>query len=256
MDDDRVVTVTITPLDCGSLTAGRNLFERGATEEPVELPVPAWLVRHPSGTLLFDTGMHPDLTGPGELRDTVELFFRLGLASEQLVDRRVEAAGVGASDVAVVVLSHLHFDHAGGLALVPDARLVVQRDEWEAGADDELAAANSFRPEDYRLGHDLVLADGEHDVFGDGLVTCIPTPGHTPGHQSLQVRLADRTVVLAADCAYFTATLDGGPLPPVGHDHAQHVASVERLRAMRAAGTTVIPGHDRAVFDALPDRLA
>ena len=84
---------------------------------------------------------------------------------------------------------------------------------------------------------------------------CIPTPGHTPGHQSLRVRLADREVVLAADCAYFTATLAGGPLPPIGHDHAQHAASLDRLRAMAAAGATVIPGHDRDSFDALPERI-
>ena len=129
------------------------------------------------------------------------------------------------------------------------------RAEWEAGADDDVAAANSFRGEEYRTGHDVVLADGEHDLFGDGLVTCIPTPGHTPGHQSLRVRLADREVVLAADCAYFAATLDGGPLPPIGHDRDLHAQSLDRLRAMRSAGATVIPGHDRAAFDALPDRL-
>jgi len=250
------VTVTIRPLDCGSLTAGRNLFERGATEEPVELPVPAWLVQHPRGTVLFDTGMHSELTGPGELLDAVQLFFEVGLRADQLVDRQVEAAGVAAADVDLVVLSHLHFDHTGGLALVPDARVVVQRDEWEAGADDELAARNGFRAEEYRLGHEVVLADGEHDLFGDGLVTCIPTPGHTPGHQSLRVRLVDREVVLAADCAYFTATLDGGPLPPIGHDRELHAASLERLRALRAGGATVIPGHDRAAFDALPAVLA
>lgn len=232
------------------------MFERGAGDEPIELPVPAWLVRHPRGTVLFDTGMHPDLTGPGEFSDTVALFFEVGLDTEQLVDRRLDSAGVGATEVDLVVLSHLHFDHTGGLGLVPDARVVIQRSEWEAGADDDLAAANSFRAAEYRLGHDVVLADGDHDLFGDGLVTCLSTPGHTPGHQSLRVRLADQEVVLAADCAYFTTTLDGGPLPPIGHDHAEHAASLDRLRAMQAAGSVVIPGHDRLAFDALPDQLS
>jgi len=250
------VTVTITRLDCGTLTAGRSLFERGAADEPVELPVPSWLVRHPQGTLLFDTGMHAELTRPGELLDAVSLFFGVGLDADRLVDAQLRRAGVDPAEVDVVVLSHLHFDHAGGLAAIPDARVVVQRDEWAAGADDELAARNSFRADDYRLGHDVVLADGDHDVFGDGLVTCLATPGHTPGHQSLRVRLADREVVLAADCAYFTATLDGGPLPPIGHDHDQHARSVQRLRDLRASGTTVIPGHDGAALAALPDVLA
>jgi glyoxylase-like metal-dependent hydrolase (beta-lactamase superfamily II) len=249
------VTVTISPLDCGSLIAPRSRFEQEAIDEPVELPVPAWLVHHRRVTVLFDTGMHPDLTGPGEFTDTVGLVFDVGLTADQLVDRRLEAAGVSATDIDVVVLSHLHFDHTGGLGLLPDARVVVQRDEWTAGADDNLAAASGFRAAEYRLGHDVTLADGDHDLFGDGLVTCIATPGHTPGHQSLRVRLAHVEVVLAADCAYFTATLDGGLLPPFGHDLAAHAASLDRLRAMRAAGTDVIPGHDRAVFDALPARM-
>lgn len=250
------VTISIEPLRCGTITAGRNMFETGGDDSPIELPVPAWLVRHDAGTVLFDTGMHTDLTGPGEFSDTVALFFDVTLGADDLVDARLRRAEVDPADVDVVVLSHLHFDHTGGLALVPDARVVVQRDEWAAGADDDLAAANSFRATEYQLGHDVVLADGEHDLFGDGSVTCIPTPGHTPGHQSLRVRLSEREVVLAADCAYFTATLDGGPLPPIGHDHEAHARSLDLLRSMRADGATVVPGHDAAAFDALPARIS
>ena len=249
------VTLTIEPLRCGTLTAGRSMFETGADDAPVVLPVPAWLIHHDQGTVLFDTGMHADLTGPGEFSDAVARFFEVGLDEDDLIDARLHRAQVDPADVDMVVVSHLHFDHTGGLALVPDARVVVQRDEWAAGADDDLAAANTFRQAEYRLGHDIVLADGDHDLFGDGRVTCIPTPGHTPGHQSLRVRLAEREVVLAADCAYFDATLDGGPLPPIGHDHEQHARSLELLRSMRAAGATVVPGHDRQAFDALPDRI-
>ncbi len=249
------VTLSIEPLRCGTLTAGRNMFEAGASDTAVELPVPAWLIRHDNGTVLFDTGMHPDLTGPGEFTDAVALFFDVGLGTDDLVDARLRHVHVDPSEVDLVVLSHLHFDHTGGLTLVPDARVVVQRDEWAAGADDDLAAANTFRPAEYQLGHDVVAVDGEHDLFGDGRVTCIPTPGHTPGHQSLRVRLSEREVVLAADCAYFAATLDGGPLPPIGHDHDRHARSLDHLRTMRAGGATVVPGHDMAALDALPARL-
>ena len=249
------MSISIQPLSCGTLAAGRDIFESGATSDRVELPVPAWLVHHPDGIVLFDTGMHPDLSHPSDLLDTVSLFFEVGLTPEQLIAARLENSGVYPGDVAVVILSHLHFDHTGGLVQVPDARVIVQADEWAVGMDDDRAAAASFRPDEYRLGHDVVTAGGEHDVFGDGLVTCIPTPGHTPGHQSLRVRLAEREVVLAADCAYFEETLAGGALPPGSYDAEQHAHSVERLRAMRAAGATVIPGHDLASFEALPARM-
>ncbi|MDW3220914.1 MAG: N-acyl homoserine lactonase family protein [Acidimicrobiales bacterium] len=247
--------VTIEPLACGTLTAGRSMFEAGGDDAPIEIPVPAWLIRHGGDLALFDCGMHRDLTAAGPAREVVELFFGLGVGPDDLIGARLEEAGVDPTDVGTVILSHLHFDHVGGLAQLPDARVLVQRDEWQAGFDDDLAAANSFNPSDYDLGHDIVHLDGEHDVFGDGRVVCIPTPGHTPGHQSLRVRLRDHEVVLCADCAYFSTTIDGGPLPPIGHDHAQQAASIERLRALRQGGAMLVPGHDPATFAQLPERL-
>jgi len=249
------MTITIEPLDCGTLTAGRSMFEQDATDDPIEIPVPAWLIRHPEGLVLFDCGMHADLTGEGPLRDMVSLFFGLGLTDEALVTNQLRARDTDPTSVDIVVLSHLHFDHTGGLAQIPDARVVIQKTEWQAGLDDDLSAANSFRKEDYDLGHDLVTVNGEYDLFGDGLVTCLPTPGHSPGHQSLRVRLDSGEIVLCADCAYFAATLDGGPLPPVGHDHDQHTASIKALRSLGRAGATLIPGHDPEAIAALPATL-
>lgn len=219
------MATTIQQLHCGTLTAAASMFERGASEEGTTVPVPAWLVRHPRGTLLFDCGMHPDLISSGPLLDLVSLFFTVGLGESELVGSSLRCADMDPAEVDVVVLSHLHFDHVGGLAQVPDARVVVQTDEWAAGLDDDLAAANGFRREDYDLGHDVLAVQGEHDLFDDGSVVCLPTPGHTPGHQSLRVRLAEREVVLCGDCAYFERTLTGGPLPPVSHDPEQQAGA-------------------------------
>jgi len=249
------MTLSIEPLRCGELTAGTDMFEAGGTSEPITVPVPSWLVRHPSGTVLFDCGMHRDLTGPSPLLDLVSLFYGVELDDSGLVSGRLAALDFDPASIDIVVLSHLHFDHAGGLEQLPNARVVVQSEEWSAGLDDDLAASNSFRREDYALGHDVVLVDGDHDLFGDGAIRCLPTPGHTPGHQSLLVRLDSGDVVLCGDCAYFERTLDGGPLPGLGHDTAEQARSIEKLRAMRTAGARLVPGHDAAVFDSLPERL-
>ena len=249
------MTVSIQPLGCGTLSASRSMFEHDGGEDQITIPVPSWLIRHDRGTMLFDTGMPTALAAPGPLLDTVSLFFGVGLDESELVGARLRVAGVDPDDVDLVVMSHLHFDHTGGLDQLPNARLVIQSDEWAAGMDDDLAAANSLQRDLFDHGHDRLEVDGEHDVFGDGLVVCMPTPGHTPGHQSLRVRLAEREVVLCGDCAYFEATLDGGPLPGIGFDHAQQEASLDRLRGLRTAGALVIPGHDPEVFASLPAML-
>lgn len=249
------MTVTIEPLHCGSLTAPRHRFERGAGEAPIALPVPSWLIRHPGGTVLFDTGMHEDLTHDSELFRSLSALFDIRCSTEHLVRARLAERGVDPAEVDVVIASHLHFDHVGGLGQLPNARLVVQAAEWRAGTDEDLAAANAFRREDYELGHEVVAVDGEHDVFGDGRLTCLPTPGHTPGHQSLRVRLHERDVVLCGDCAYFESTLAGGELPPHCHDRDAQATSVTTLRRRREEGALVLPGHDPLTFRTLPALL-
>ncbi|MFP6748178.1 MAG: MBL fold metallo-hydrolase [Alphaproteobacteria bacterium] len=108
---------------------------------------------------------------------------------------------------------HLHFDHAGGNHQVKNAQLVIQHREWHAGHDADLMAANGYVAADYDHGHDLKLVEGEHDLFGDGSVVCVPTNGHTPGHQSLQVRLAGGDVLLTGDACYLRQTLENLHLP-------------------------------------------
>jgi glyoxylase-like metal-dependent hydrolase (beta-lactamase superfamily II) len=223
----------------------------------LRVPVPVFLIDHPKGRVLFDTGLHPDIQHDakgrlGFLADVFPAEFRAG----EEVTGRLATLGVAADRVDTVVLSHLHFDHAGGLATIPNAHIVVQRREWEAGHDAERAAALSFAAHDFDHGHDVQLVDGEHDLFGDGRVVCVPTHGHTPGHQSLRVRLDGGEVVLTSDACYLRRTLDAEHLPPQPFDRDAMLASLRRLRALRDGGARLVYGHDAEAWAAVPPELA
>jgi N-acyl homoserine lactone hydrolase len=241
------MSLRLFALPCGWLESDLRMFvagERGA----IRVPVPAWLILHPRGAVVFDTGLHVATqkdAGAERLGDLVKLYkveFRPG---EELA-ARLAAHDVDAARVRWLVSSHLHFDHVGGNAQLPNAAWVVQRREWEASEDPDLRAANFYDPRDYDCGHDRILVDGEHDLFGDGAITCLPTHGHTPGHQSLRVRLASGDVVLTADACYLRRALDALALPPVVHDRAAALDAFAKLRALEAAGARLYFGHDPA----------
>ena len=238
---------------CGWLESDLGLFVAGAAG-PIRVPVPCYLVDHPRGALVFDTGLHPATQTDAEARlgRRIARAFRVCFAPGEELAARLAALAIDPAAVRWLVSSHLHFDHVGGNAQLPNARLVVQRREWQAGQDPDLRAANAYDPRDYDLGHDVLGVDGEHDVFGDGSVVCVPTHGHTPGHQSLRVRLATGDVVLAADACYLRRTLETLALPPIVHDPEAMRASLLRLRALRDAGARIFYGHDPEFWASLP----
>ena len=239
------MTVRLHGMVCGWLTVPLGVLIDGETGE-IKIPIPCYLIDHPKGMALFDSGLRGGLTDP---KDPVHAIYEgLGVKvhfapGEELVGR-LAALGRGVTDIRFLVNSHLHFDHCGGNHLVPDAPVVIQRREWEAGFVPELQQANGYFQDDYDLGHDIIQVDGEHDLFGDGTVVCVPTYGHTPGHQSLKVRLADREILLTADACYFRSTLADLRLPQLVYDKDEMRASLLRLRALQAKGAQLFFGHD------------
>ena len=229
-----------------------RLMEGG--EGRIRLPIPSYLIEHPKGTALFDTGMHPDCQDDPASRVGARIgeLFAFDYRPGEEIGARLTALGRDPARIDLIINSHFHFDHVGGNALIPNATMIVQRREWDAGMDPDIAARHGYNPRDFDLGHKLRLVDGEHDVFGDGRVLCLPTHGHTPGHQSLKLRLSGGDIILAADSCYFCRTLRERRLPRFVHDRDQMHASLDRLAALEAQGARIFFGHDPEFWATVP----
>ena len=247
------MSLQVYAFTCGTVTGEfGHLMEGGEGE--ITVPVPVFLIEHPKGTALFDTGLHPDCQRDpaGRLGERLAKLFRIGFEPGEDISARLTAIDRDPAKIDLVINSHFHFDHVGGNALIPNATMLVQRREWEAGMDPDSAAKRGFDPRDFDLGHKLRLVEGEHDVFGDGSVVCLPTHGHTPGHQSLKLRLPGGEVVLAADSCYFCRTLRERRLPRFAYDKDAMLAVLDRLEALKKKGARIFFGHDPDFWRTVP----
>jgi N-acyl homoserine lactone hydrolase len=233
----------VTMLDVGSFTSAAGIWRRDdEMDRQVRFPIPAYVIETDEERILVDTGLHPAAAEDAVRHyDSDELgLFELEL--EASVGERIDL-----STITKVVMTHLHFDHAGGLALIPPSvPIIIQRREWDAAHDAAAVKKNYFRPRDYRnVDKQVEIVDGDHDLLGDGSIQLLATPGHTPGHQS--VRVGER-LVLGGDVTHYASGLDDHRFPIFADDFAAQAASADRLRALRDAGARVLPGHDPAVL--------
>jgi len=247
------MSLNVHALTLGHLTGEfAHLMEGG--EGRIRLPIPAYLIEHPRGTALFDTGMHPECQRDpgGRLGARLAELFEFDYHPGEEIGARLAALERDPAKIDLIINSHFHFDHVGGNAQTPNAALWVQRREWDAGMEPDSAAKRGFDPRDFDLGHKLRLIDGEHDVFGDGSVVCLPTYGHTPGHQSLKLKLPGGEIVLAADSCYFCRTLRERRLPRFAYDKEAMLGVLDRLATMEQAGARIFFGHDPEFWATVP----
>lgn len=209
-------------------------------------PVPIFVIEHPEGLVVVDTGLHPDLARSQDRLGPLAGPFHARLPSDGSGSAGpvISAAGFDPAQVDVVILTHLHFDHTGGLCDIPNARVVIQQREWAELHNEGLVSRGAYNPADVDLGHDRQEVDGDHDLFGDGSVTCLLSDGHTAGHQSVRVRTESHSYVICGDCCYLRRTLTHEHLPPSGHDRDRQLAAVRRMATEQAAGATLLFGHD------------
>ncbi|TCL07445.1 N-acyl homoserine lactonase family protein [Sodalis ligni] len=219
-----------------TLTHDRGLLVPGETGD-ITFPVPAFLIEHERGMILFDTGLVPaaakDPAGVyGEMAGEVGLDFR----PEQSVDRQIQALGFALDDITHVVMSHAHWDHTGGMYLFPKARFFIGAGElpyafWP------FPAAPLFRREDIEptRGFQWYEVSGDYDLFGDGSIVRLHMPGHTPGNGSLLVRLANQTIILAADTTHLRSGYAQDLPMPSDYSTLDAVHSIRRLKQLEAS---------------------
>ena len=235
--------VTLTRLDCGTgFNDQRRFSDSFAYSEPrMPFTFSCYVVKHGDDYMVWDTGYLP---GSNPSAPTVSL-------GEQLAQMKVRP-----DQVKFVGISHFHADHTGQLGTVPNATLLIGEREWAAlTAMPPMAGANVAGFKHWiSEGGKVEPQSGDKDVFGDGTVTILRTPGHTPGHQSLLVRLKDKgPVVLVGDAAHFHENYDSNGVPGFNYDRAQTVASLERIKEIQKnLKATVIIQHDPRDIGKLP----
>jgi glyoxylase-like metal-dependent hydrolase (beta-lactamase superfamily II) len=222
---------------------------RGSTGQ-IEVPAPVYLIEHPKGLVVFDTSLTP-LAYEDPYSAYGELATRLQMKTKpsQRPDRQLAELGYRAGDVSRVVISHLHFDHAGGVSLFPDAKLFVGSGEFELAYWPPPLQAGVYRREDLDAtrAYDVFYVPGQDvDVFDDGSVTILWTPGHTAGELSLFVRLPHRNVILTGDTAHSRRQLEDRTSFYLDTDAGAAVTSLDRLRVLsETTGAMVWISHDK-----------
>jgi N-acyl homoserine lactone hydrolase len=211
-------------IECGQGHANDvSRWSPGVNEgKPIDYVSNCYLIKHPQGYLMWETGVGDEIAALPEGRGS---FTRWRLA--RTLASQLDELGVKPSDIKYVAASHTHFDHIGNVELFPNAMLLVQKAEYEWPA---AQGGPRFKP-----GHPVTKLEGDLDVFGDGSVTLLSTPGHTPGHQSILLKLAKSgPILISGDAAHFKENWEQRRVPSFNVDKDKTLASMERLAGILA----------------------
>jgi glyoxylase-like metal-dependent hydrolase (beta-lactamase superfamily II) len=171
---------------------------------------------------------------------------------------QLAAIGLKTIDITYVALSHTHGDHIGNVRLFPNSTVLMQRAEyaWISSPDGPNDNVNQLKALARKLlgtPKHLKLLEGDTDVFGDGSVTLVSTPGHTPGSQSLLVHLKKSGfIILSGDVVHLEENFEKNTVPSLNTDKAASIASMDRIRRMIATyKAKLFINHDKAQSDTL-----
>jgi len=238
----------------------------------IDIPINVYVIEHQDGLLLFDAGLDPALkTDPNYISSAIGRFFlrrlfRFEISAEDRLSQHLQKLGYAATDVTKVIVSHLHFDHVGGIKEVPQADLLVSSEAWQKLSDPQVERDFILREHidlpgakwqqiEFTPTDDPLLAPfgGCYDVMGDGSMVLLPTPGHLHGDMSLLVRSSGWPPLLfVGDLTYEIGPLMRDQIPGTG-DRAQLKSSYAKVRALKEqlSDLLILPAHDWQAHEAL-----
>ena len=232
-------------LNCGEGVAG-DVSRWSGVDAGKSIPMAdnCYLIHNTLGWLLWDTGVAdaiaaiPNGQAPSDPR-AIHWYRPKALAAE------LAAVGVKPSDIKYLAISHTHPDHVGNVEMFPQSMLLVQKAEYEW--------PNPLGVGRFKSEHPVKKLEGDYDVFGDGSVMIISTPGHTPGHQSLLVKLPKTgAIVLSGDAVHFKSNWDNRRVPSINYDKDKTSASMQRIADILAKERAQLwINHDKAQRDTL-----
>jgi len=251
----------------GALTIGKGVLQNfGPMDPPIQIPVGFFVIQHPQGNVLYDTGNNdkiiedPSYWGP--MFDALKPVNTPDVA----IDVQLQKIGLTPDDIKYVVVSHMHLDHAGNIAKFPNSTIVIQRDEIEYGMWPDEPFAGPFIPADQAVlragvgsrkpnAFNMLVLDDDKDLFNDGSVIVKRARGHTKGHQMMLIRLPKAgSTILTGDNVYFRENVEKS-IPPnlvLAYDPAGIMRAYEWIRYMAASeGAEFFTSHDPDAFKAM-----
>jgi len=236
----------------GTIRTKTKYIKMNQGEDDFEIPIPWFLIKHPDGNVVIDGGnaVEAAIDPRAHWGDVVDAYDPVMDVSENCADQ-CRSVGVDPNSVRYVLQSHLHLDHTGALGHFPNAQVICQRVEYEYAFDPHWFSAAAYIRADFdRPGLNWKFLSGEYsdgfDLFGDGTIKTIFTPGHSPGHQSFLLNLPGTgPVLLTVDAAYTLDHWENKALPGLLVSASDAADSVAKLRRIAEdTNAMVVTGHD------------
>ena len=236
----------------GVLKCKENNIKMNASLDTYEIPVPWYLIIHPKGNVVIDGGNAVECAiDPVKHWGGITEVYWPEMSENEGCENVIDKLGIDKSSIKYVLQSHLHLDHTGAVGRFPNATHVVHRKEYEYAFSADWFAAGGYIRKDFdkpNLKWNFIEVERNevYDVFGDGTIQMIPTPGHSPGHCSFLINLPnDGSILLAVDAAYTTDHWDEKALPGFLASAVDSVRSVAKLREIAdQTDALVVTGHD------------